>query len=585
MGIKSYYNENNPPPFHLNVNNPVQYGYPTTNYIEYDKNAIYQSKNNNRNNSNDFEKNIKNKENKKVNNIIPIGNKFPEMQKENLKRDDFSIDINIITKDRVEVKIPVNFGKNKNKIWQKEYNKKELIGTVINDYLIENELNLPDDYFSQLKCFNKPVSFQDEINSLLPKENEEVEEKIQEEKEEYPEIIGKPFYDPFQILCFYKNQKKFVTLNYNKAIKDQVNIENFNITSAYCNGCNHLYISGGENSLNNFWCINLKKNIINPPIIDMPPKKYHSMIYISRKIVFIVGGNSLSTFYYNLKEKKLIKWGRLNIIRMEPALQVVNNKLYCFDCTNLKGTNTEYSFEFTELNSKPIWKFIKPKINFGLNFNQQLFGVAKFKNNNILFIGGKFHEENQNYNINNKNAMNFMLDLNKNEIGLSEVKYKKFNLKERAFHPFNKTYDCILTDFPRSSPQICFFNKKKLKIELINFSSDVINKDENISNITPVFAFNENNKNINNIGFNNPNQFKNYNTVIGNYNLNQKNTMNIMGKTPDKNIYRIKKLNYPKTEIYTNERNHSYDSKKFYYPKIGLKTNKNIYNYYQSKNY
>ena len=58
-----------------------------------------------------------------------------------------------------------------------------------------------------------------------------------------------------------------------------------------------------------------------------------------------------------------------------------------------------------------------------------------------------------------------------------------------------------------------------------------------------------------------------------------------MGKTPDKNIYRIKKLNYPKTEIYTNERNHSYDSKKFYYPKIGLKTNKNIYNYYQSKNY
>ena len=208
MGIKSYYNENNPPPFHLNVNNPVQYGYPTTNYIEYDKNAIYQSKNNNRNNSNDFEKNIKNKENKKVNNIIPIGNKFPEMQKENLKRDDFSIDINIITKDRVEVKIPVNFGKNKNKIWQKEYNKKELIGTVINDYLIENELNLPDDYFSQLKCFNKPVSFQDEINSLLPKENEEVEEKIQEEKEEYPEIIGKPFYDPFQILCFYKNQKK-----------------------------------------------------------------------------------------------------------------------------------------------------------------------------------------------------------------------------------------------------------------------------------------------------------------------------------------------------------------------------------------
>ena len=66
-----------------------------------------------------------------------------------------------MTKDIVEVIIPVKEGKNKNKIWKKGYNKKELIGTVINDYLTENELNLNDDYFSQLKCFNKPVSFQD----------------------------------------------------------------------------------------------------------------------------------------------------------------------------------------------------------------------------------------------------------------------------------------------------------------------------------------------------------------------------------------------------------------------------------------
>ena len=566
MGIESHYNGNNPPPFHLNVNNPVLYGYPPNNDIAYDKNAIYQSKIN--------EKNVGNKiKNKKVNNIPPENKITPETQKEKLKKDDFSIDINIISKNRVEVKIPINYGKNKNRIWQKEYNKKELIGTVINDYLIENELNLPDDYFSELKCFNKPVSFQDEINSLLPKEPEPEtkKEEPQEKKEyqEYPEIIGKPFYDPFQILCFYKNQKKFVTLNYNKDLIDQVNIEKFNITSAYCNGYNHLYISGGENSLNNFWNINLKKNKINPPLKDMPPKKYHSMIFIPRKIVFIVGGNSLSTFYYNLKEKKLIKWGRLNIIRMEPALQVINNKLYCFDCSNLKGTNNEYSYEFTELNSEPKWKFIKPKINYGLNFSQQLFGVAKYKENNIIFLGGKFHNENYN----NLKTNNFMLDLNKNEIVLSDVKYKKFNLKEKGFYPFNKTYDCILTDFPRSSPQICFFNKKKLKLELINFSSDVITKEENISNMTPIFAYDEKNKIINNTGLRNPNQIKGY------------NTMNIMGKTPDKNMYRIKKLNYPKTEVYTNERNSSYDSKKFYYPKIGLKTNKNLYNYYQSKNY
>ena len=608
MGIMPNYNESNPPPFHLNVNNPIAYGYPLNNDIGYNKNSIYQpkiNKKNNKENSKVFEEHKKNKEKKNKNkkeddNLkgnLTLEKKKQEIPNENSKSNDFSIDINILTKDKVEVKIPIKFGKNKNKIWKKEFNKKELIGTVINDYLIENELKLPKDYFSELKCFNKTVKFQDEISSLLPKEieNEKQEERKKEEEEvKYPEIIGKPFYDPFQILCFYKNQKKFVTLNYNKDIKEEVNIENFDKTSAYCNGYNHLYISGGEKSLNNFWDINLKKNKINPPIKDMPPKKYHSMIFVPEKKVFIVGGNSLSTFYYNLKEKKIIKWGRLNIIRMEPALQFTNNKLYCFDCTNLKKIENDYSFEFTDLNSEPKWEFIKPKINFNLNFNQQLFGLAKDKNNNIIFIGGIFDDKYNN--MKNKNIMNFMFDVNKNEIILSDVKHKKFNLKERGFFPFNKTYDCILTDFDRSSPQICFFYKKKLKIELINFSSEIDskislknNKDDNISNITPVFSLKKNlYENNTNIGLRNPNLIQKYNTINEekkNINHSATKTMNIIGNNPEKNTYRIKKLNDQQTNNNTNERNNSYDSRKFYYPKNGLKTNKNLYNYYKTKNY
>ena len=470
---------------------------------------------------------------------------------------------------------------------------------------------MPDDYFSELKCFNKKVSFQDKIESLLPKETEEQEE------EKYPEIIGKPFYNPFEILCFYKSKKKFVNISYNKDIKEKTNIDNFNITSAYCNGCNHLYISGGENSLNNFLDINLKKNIINTTIIDMPSKKFHSMIYIKNGIVFIVGGMDLNTFYYDIKEKRMKKWGKLNKIRIEPALQVINNNLYCFDCTNLKESNNEYSFELTELysNNEPQWIFIKPKINFDIMFNQQLFGVAKDKNNNIVFLGGRFHDED--INIEYKKIMNFMLDINKNEIILSEIQYKKFNLKERGFFPFNKTYDCILTDFQRSSPQICFFNKKKFKLELINFTSDKNfeessknSKNGNKNNILPSFSFGKNLKENNNIktslGLRNPNQNPKYNTYIennnnygylsketsqfeklnNNYFLNNNkvsNTYNITAKTPERNIYRIKKLNYPNKNIYESERSNSYDSRKFYYPKNGLKNNKNIYNYYSKK--
>ena len=39
MGITPKYNEKNPPPFHLNVNNPISYGYPAYNnpYNNYSK--------------------------------------------------------------------------------------------------------------------------------------------------------------------------------------------------------------------------------------------------------------------------------------------------------------------------------------------------------------------------------------------------------------------------------------------------------------------------------------------------------------------------------------------------------------------
>ena len=237
MGITPKYNEKNPPPFHLNVNNPISYGYPAYNnpYNNYSK---YEPKINNPEISKKKLKKEEKKKNEDMNNNFKtepiLENKEIEVPKEKLKNNDFSIDINILTKDIVEVKIPIEGSKNK--IWKKEYNKKELIGTVINDYLIENKLNLPDDFFSQLKCANKPVSFQNEISSLLPKETQTKE--VEEIK--YPELIGKPFYDPFQILCFDKNAKKFVTLNYNKDIKDQMNIQDINITSAYCNGNNHL---------------------------------------------------------------------------------------------------------------------------------------------------------------------------------------------------------------------------------------------------------------------------------------------------------------------------------------------------------
>ena len=121
-----------------------------------------------------------------------------------------------------------------------------------------------------------------------------------------------------------------------------------------------------------------------------------------------------------------------------------------------------------------------------------------------------------------------------------------------------------------------------------------------MNNISPVFPFNKNETNENKtnlgLGLRNPNLNKKYNTINQNNNINynyannniNNNNINYTGRntvniTPDKNFYRIKKLNFPNTDIYKNERNHSVGSKKYYYPNLGLKTNKNIYKFYKSK--
>ena len=531
MGNVNHTDNDNPPPFHLNVNNHLLYNrlpqeknqfyepYAIPNYNVEQKNGIDKSKSKNKIKYKEtlkLEENTekgKQEKNKSKKNNIKNAEKNRYIEDEN--EDDISIDIDIINNKKVKVRIPV---KNK-KCWEKEYDKNELIGTILNDYIKENKIKLSEDCFNELKYFDKEVSPQDKISSLLPDNMDDYfDEKninkvidLDSSNDQFTEVIGKPFSDPFEILCFYKNLKKFKTLCYNNDLKDKMKINKFNISSAYCNGCNHLYISGGDNCLKKFWDINLKNNIINEPI-KIPPKKHHSMIFIPKDIVFIVGGNTFDSFYYNLKDKKLINWGKLNIIRIEPALHVVQNKLYCIDSINSNSTINNYTLEVTDLTSNSgKWKLLKPKLSHNLNnksFNQQLFGVDKDNNNNILFLGGTLGGQEKNI---DKNYMNFMYNIKDNTIDLSQLKYKKFNLKEKAFCPFNSTYDYILTDFQRSSPQIVFYNKKKGKIDVINFSPDNNNKingqnldnnnkdnhtkknTEDLSNASPIFSFRDKN--------------------------------------------------------------------------------------------
>ena len=551
MGIEPKYNEKNPPPFHVNVNNSP-YNEMNNNYNNYtNKNKPTSSVNNATNNRKSVSPTTNQNYNQPNTYMINqnSGDSFSfdkiynEQGKKSKKKwskskkkekntideeNDFAIDIDVINKNKVNVKIPVN----KNKLWQKEYDNNELIGTIINDYISENRLNIPNDFFNELRCFNNKVNMEDKISTLLPIGDEsndvyqgsDINSKnidLSHLNEKYTEIIGKPFYGPFEILCFYKSQRKFKILFYNNELITKTEINKFNMSSAYCNGWNHLYISGGELCPNKFWDINLKKNLIHSPV-EMPPKKKHSIIYIPKSIVFIVGGDSnTDTFYYNLKLKKLVIWGNLNMIRIEPALQIVKNKLYCindfYDIHN-------YSLEVTDLTSNEgKWKLIKPKLSYNLTNSssyQKMFGICKDKDDNIIFLGGDLN----NINNGNNNNMNLMLNTINNTLGISQVKYIYFKLKEKAFCPFNKLYDFVLTDFKRDSPQMAFYNKKKGKIELINFSPDDISKKTEVGkgSMTNAQSKINNKKNSDKISTISPLPNINY---INNQNLNNKHNV------------------------------------------------------------
>ena len=86
MGIISKYENKNPSPFHFNVNNPMQYANSSNYYLGHNKNI---AKKPNENNNKEIKKDDLNKNENKMNQI----------KNEELKND-FSIDINIITKDK-----------------------------------------------------------------------------------------------------------------------------------------------------------------------------------------------------------------------------------------------------------------------------------------------------------------------------------------------------------------------------------------------------------------------------------------------------------------------------------------------------
>ena len=381
--------------------------------------------------------------------------------------------------DRVLIKISRKEGV----FWEKEYNKTDIIQNVINDYKEMYNEEIPEEYMIDWKHKNQSLKMTDQIKTLLANEIPTIliehKDKIKPLKlgdEIIPEIVGKPFNNPFEVFVFNKKDKILKIQKYGYELIKNEGLDNYGPSSAYCNGNNYLFISGGETKnseiIKKFWKIKLDTQEIET--FDMKEKKNHSMIYIKGDYVFIVGGNDLKTFYFDIKESSMNVWGDLNISRTEPSLILISNHLYCFDNVNSKGKKDEFTIERTDITLEHgDWEIIQPILDSLENqkLNQKFFGVSKSIDDNILFLGGNMNEEDK------KNKFNYKFNVNNKTVEVSEIPFEEYNFKEKTFLPYKNNVDYILPDFNRHHPEVIFFQKNKNKLSLVKYEPS---KDKNL---------------------------------------------------------------------------------------------------------
>ena len=211
-----------------------------------------------------------------------------------------NFEIKRISNEKVLIKIPTQ-----NKVWEKEYELNAPINQIFFDFKAQNGIDMPDELCKYLKINKDSLDLNYKIKNFFDNENS------------ISNLVGKPFNNPFEVFVFNRNTKLLNIQTFDDRQINSLGLNHYGPSSAYCNGNNHLYISGGEtskNEINNtFFDINLENNDIEGPY-KISPKKNHSMIFIPPNKVFILGGNDKKVFYFDTKIKQFFNLNDLNII-------------------------------------------------------------------------------------------------------------------------------------------------------------------------------------------------------------------------------------------------------------------------------
>jgi len=388
--------------------------------------------------------------------------------------------------------VTIRIRKNDDSLWEKQYNIEETLNKVANDFKFENGMDIiQKNHFIEWRYKNQIIKMDTRtIKSLLPDKNLQDISPIELEQEirlmegeeiniEICKIVGKPFYNPFEIYTFEPNRNLIKTKTYTKNLIDEKELDKFSIESAYCNGNNHLFLSGGVNpitqeSVDLFWDIDLRSNELSSPI-KMVPKKNHSMMYDDKK-VYIVGGEDEITLFYDTKTKDMNKLSNLNIKRFEPSLIRSDNYLFCFDTSSRKN-NDKFSIERISLDitTQPKWEIMYPELSpqIGDNvYNQKFFGVIEDYKRNIIFLGGIYAKIENKTGEENNPIMSMKYNINRNFIDKSDIPFQEIIFGEKTFLPMDYKDYFILPNFPKRSPKVVYFGKEKDLFKISSYKSN-----------------------------------------------------------------------------------------------------------------
>jgi len=359
------------------------------------------------------------------------------------------------------------------------------------DYFVKNSkkkfYKLKSGYIFNGKTINKNqiVSKLIHINKNSSLENAEIwiELDINYNKKEQKEgkhiihkKILKPTKNPFGLIIITPSNNSISFKKYSTEISKKYGLYNFNYTSAYCDSSECLFISGGEQNFeisDGFWIID--HELYDIKYKQMPyKKKNHSMIYINENLVFVTGGNTVETFFYDIEKDNFIKCGDLNELIQEPTLIKINDFIYCL--SNLQDKNY-----FERISIKGLtgtWEKIYPVLSYKnkIDFTSYFFGASYYDSDNIILCGG-----------NNVAQNTFSFNYLTNTLMQNEGKDDKIDLGDKQLHSIdNKNYIGISKHF-EIDQEIIILNKntKNVKKKKCNINSnsgsfyDDIQIDEN----------------------------------------------------------------------------------------------------------